>query len=600
MFIKKLLSKIKFFFACIRGQGFFSTINRTIKYALRFAKKRLLKKNKKREQRRLSKREIRRQKNHVFPKNIKYSIIVPLYNTPHNFLEEMIESVLKQTYSNFELCLADASDDGYEFITEYVNSLKDDRIKYKKLEKNYGISGNTNIAIEMSTGDYIALFDHDDYLHQSALYYYTKAICEQNADFIYCDEDKFTNIKSPKFGAYYKPDFAPDMLRCNNYICHFTVFKKSLLDKTGLFNPELDGSQDHDMILRLTEVAENIVHIPRILYHWRISPQSVASDPNAKPYTGLAGRKAVQNHLDRLGLKGSVTSTEFHPNFYRIHYDIVGEPLVSIIIPTMDYTDVLSRCLDSIFEKTTYKNFEIILVENNSKKKETFEFYDTLESNDKIRVITCDTDGVFNYPKINNAAAKVAKGEYFLFLNNDTEVIAPNWIEEMLMFAQRSDVGAVGAKLYFPDYTIQHGGVILGVGGVAGHGHLNFPGDDVGYFGRLILQCNYTAVTAACVMIRKDVYNEVGGLDESFKVAFNDVDLCMKIRKAGYLICWTPYAELYHYESKSRGYEDNPKKIARFKSEMFLFQERWQKEIRKGDPYYNENLTLDAEIFTDK
>ena len=534
----------------------------------------------------------------TFDRDITFSIIVPLYNTPETLLEEMIDSVVNQTYAKWELCLADGSDDEHEYVGKYVNKLakSDKRIKYEKLEKNGGISENTNACIDMSTGDYIALFDHDDLLHPSALYEYMKVICEKDADFIYCDEDKFNELGKGFFDPHFKPDFAPDNLRSNNYICHFTVFSRELYNQVGGFRKEFDGSQDHDIILRLTEKAKSIVHVPKVLYHWRVSAVSVASDPYAKPYTIQAGINAVSEHLERVGLKGTVESSPIHPNMYRIRYEIKGKPLVSILIPNYNHIADLKLCLDSIREKSTYDNYEIIIIENNS-DEETFRYYETLESDPRIKVVVYHPDGGFNYSAINNFGEKYANGEYLLLLNNDVEIIAEDWIEEMLMFCQRDDVGAVGAKLYYPDNTIQHAGVILGVRTLAGHAFKDYPRESPGYCGRASLQQDLSACTAACLMIKRSLFNEIGGFDEKFAVAFNDIDLCMKIREKGYLIVFTPYAELYHYESKSRGSEDSPEKVARFSSEIQRFLGKWKPTLDKGDPYYNPNLTLDSEDF---
>ena len=547
----------------------------------------------------LSKTIREQQENSKFSRDIKFSILVPLYNTPKDFLVEMINSVKEQTYKNWELCLADGSTQEFDYVQKMCVdfSREDSRIVYKKLEQNLGISENTNACLNMATGDYIALFDHDDILDPTVLFEYMKAICEQDADFVYCDEDKFNKFGGELYDPNYKPDFAVDNLRSNNYICHFTVFDKKLIDKAGAFRKEFDGSQDHDLILRLTEQAKNIVHIPKILYHWRVSEASVASDPYAKPYTIEAGKKAVSEHLERLGIKGIVESTKIHPNIYRVKYDIIGNPLVSIIIPNYNHIEELSRCIDSIINKSTYKNYEIIIVENNSDKK-TFEYYETLKKFNNIKVVVYKTDGGFNYSAINNYGVKFAKGEHYILLNNDVEIITPNWIEEMLMYSQRDDVGAVGAMLYYPNDTIQHAGVTIGVLTLAGHNFKHLQRGNPGYFGRAGYQQNVSAVTAACLMLSAKVYKEVNGLDESFAVAFNDIDFCMRIRKAGYLISFTPFAELYHYESISRGSDEAPEKRARFVSEVERFQERWAKELEAGDPYYNPNLTLEREDFS--
>ncbi|MBE7092980.1 MAG: glycosyltransferase family 2 protein [Clostridiales bacterium] len=538
---------------------------------------------------------------HKFDKNPKISVVVPLYNTPIKYLNEMIASVEDQTYKNWELCLADGSDSAHQDVEETVLKLqkKDNRIIYKKLDKNLGISKNTNACIEIATGEYISLFDHDDLLHPSALFNVVKAINEENGDFIYTDEVTFLDDNLNNLVNYhFKSDFAPDTLRSYNYICHLTTFKKSLLEKTGLFREECDGSQDYDLILRLTEQAENIVHIPEILYFWRGHKNSTAQDINSKPYIMAAAHKALEDHLERIGIKGKVEDSRYC-SAYRIKYDIVGEPLVSILIANKDQKKTLEVCINSIYEKTTYKNFEIIIIENNSTKQETFDYYEELKAKYENLKVVCWEDK-FNYSAINNFGFKFAKGEFALLLNNDVEVISPDWIQEMLMFAQRSDVGAVGAMLYYPDDTIQHAGVIVGLGGVAGHAHKNLKRGELGYMVRASIQQNFSAVTFACVMIPSKVFNEVNGLDEKFQVAFNDVDMCMRIREKGYLIVFTPYAELYHHESKSRGTEDTPEKVKRFNSEINRFKERWKAQLEKGDPYYNPHLTLNYEDFSFK
>ncbi len=531
----------------------------------------------------------------VFGKNIRFSVVVPLYNTPIKFLKQMIDSVVNQTYQNWQLCLADGSDCEHGYVGKYVKSINDARICYKKLDENRGIADNTNECIAMADGDYIALFDHDDLLHPSALFEMAKAI-EDGADFVYTDEVTFVGKPSNITIYNFKPDFSPDTLRSYNYICHFTAFSKELLNAVGGFNREYDGSQDYDIILRLTEKAKNISHIPKALYFWRSHKASVASDVSAKPYVIDSAKRALDAHLKRLGLSGEVEDA-IVPTTYKIQYDIDGEPLISIIIPNKDHTDDLEKCLSSVYQKSTYNNFEVIVVENNSTEQETFEYYKfAKEKYNNLKVITWESG--FNYSAINNFAAEQSKGEYVLLLNNDIEVITPDWIEQMLMFAQRKDVGAVGAKLYYDDDTIQHAGVIVGLGGVAGHSHKYFARENPGYMARAVIAQNLSACTAACLLIRKDVYNEVGGLDEGYAVAFNDIDFCMKIRKAGYLIVFTPFAEFYHYESKSRGDEDTPEKRARFNSEIFRFQERWGTELKKGDPYYNPNMSLDSEDFS--
>lgn len=541
--------------------------------------------------------EYEAQRGKKFPRDIKFSILVPLYNTPEQLLREMIASVQHQTYENWELCLADGSDAGHGDVGRICRELaaRDGRIKYRRLEKNLGISGNTNACIDLATGEYIGLFDHDDLLHPSALYENMEAICGQGADFLYTDENTFRETPRDAYCPHFKPDFAPDTLRSYNYICHFTVFSRGLMDQVGRFRPECDGSQDYDMILRLTERARKIVHIPKILYYWRAGANSTAADISAKPYIMGAAKRALGEHLERIGLKGTVSDSRV-PSTYKIDYAIEPKPLVSILIPSCDHWMTLKRCVDSIRDKTTYPNWELVIVENNSKDPKTFAYYDTLADDPRIQVVRWE--GKFNYSAINNFGFQYTKGQLVLLLNNDISVITPQWLEEMVMYAQRSDVGAVGAMLYYPSDKVQHAGVVLGIGGVAGHAHKYFPRGDYGYMSRMAIAQNYSACTAACLMVPRRVYEQVQGLDESFEVAFNDVDLCMRIRQAGYLIVWTPYAELYHYESESRGAEDTPEKVKRFNGEIARFQARWGEALAAGDPYYNPNFTLDREDFS--
>lgn len=545
----------------------------------------------------LSKRRKEERRTH-FSREIRFSVLVPLYNTPRRFLRDMISSVRKQTYANWELCLADGSDAEHAYVGRICRLIRlfDKRIVYRKLERNEGISENTNACIELAAGEYLCLLDHDDMLHPSALFRVMQTIEERGADFIYTDENTFHHKPSDAFNPNFKPDFAPDTLRSNNYICHLTAFDRNLLKKAGGgFRKEFDGSQDYDMILRLTEQAKRVEHIPEVLYYWRAHPQSVASSIGAKPYAISAARKAISEHLQRVGLDGEALDSR-GSSMYRLKYKIRGEPLVSIVIANKDHVSDLSLCLTSILNKTTYGRYEIIIVENNSTEQETFEYYRSLEEDSRVHVITWK--GHFNYSAINNYGVSHAKGSHILLLNNDVKVISPDWIQEMLMFSQREDVGAVGAKLYYPDGTIQHAGVCLGLFAVAGHLHRHLPHDHPGYMGRLILQQNLSCVTGACMMIPRKVYEAVQGLDESFEVAFNDVDLCMRIRKAGYLVVWTPFAELTHYESKTRGLDEAGVKRKRFADETERFRKRWKKEIEAGDPYYNPNFRLDREDFS--
>ena len=543
-------------------------------------------------------KEVEFQRKVRFLNNVKISIVVPLYNTPKKYLIDMIESVKGQSYSNWELCLADGSEgEEYRYITEvcleYIK--EDDRIKYKKIEKNLGISENTNVGLKMATGDYIALLDHDDVLSPIALFENVKVINDTGADFIYSDEMTFANDKLGDVNfMHFKPDYSPDTLCTNNYICHFSVFSKELQEKVGFFNSEYDGSQDYDFILRLTENAKRIEHIQKLLYYWRASASSVALDATIKPYCIEAAKKAIKAHLNRLGRKCEVVDGA-HFTLYRVRYEIIGNPKISILIPNKDHMIDLDVCITSILRKSTYQNFEILILENNS-DFQTKDFYKLLEKKDKrIKVLYCT--GGFNYSALNNYGVKYATGDYFLFLNNDTEVITESWIEEMLMYAQRDDVGAVGAKLYFRDDTVQHAGVFLRIGGIGGHGHKFIPRTNLGYAGRAAIVQNVSAVTAACMLISKKAFLAVGGFDEDLRVSFNDVDFCLRLRSAGYLNVFTPHAELYHYESKSRGGADTPQKYVQFAYEIEFMEKRWADVFKKGDPYYNKNLTLADEGF---
>ena len=538
----------------------------------------------------VDKRTLRRQKHAAFAQKPLISIVIPLYCTPLPYLKELLESVRRQSYENWQLCLADGSPDdkAKEFIEKHYGREK--RIVYRKLEENGGISVNTNEAVALAAGEYLMLCDHDDTLEPDALYEIVKAINDTGADVLYTDEDKVSMDGRHYFDPNFKPDFNLFRLRENNYICHIFVVKKSLTDETGLLRSEFDGAQDFDFILRCCEKAQKITHIPKVLYHWRCHMDSTAADPSSKAYAYEAGRKAVREHYQRLGIDAKVEMTE-RPGWYRSHVKVQGNPLISVIIPNKDHTDDLELCLFSMTRKSTYRNYEILIVENNSEKEETFEYYRKLPDRyPKARVLTWEKE--FNYSAINNFAAKEAKGEYLLFLNNDVEILTPDWMEEMLQNCQQENVAAVGAKLYYPDDTIQHAGVVLGLGGIAGHIMCRASKEDPGYFGRMISVQEISAVTAACMMVKKSDFDAVGGLDETFQVAFNDIDLCMKFRAAGKKIIFTPYAELYHYESKSRGLEDTPEKQFRFDKEVKRFQEKWAQQLEMEDPYYSPNLSV--------
>ena len=535
--------------------------------------------------------ELEEQRKHKFSNQPKISIIIPMYNTPVKFFGELVDSLINQTYTNWELCLADGSNEENPELKDIYS--KDSRIKYKFIGENKGISGNTNEALTLATGDFIGLLDHDDILPVFSLYEVVKCINNHpEVDFIYTDEDKFEEVGGKRYDPYFKSDFGPDTLRANNYICHFSVFRKDLMEKLGGFRSDFDGAQDYDILLRMSEIAEHIYHIPKILYHWRVHELSTAkAGAHAKPYAYEAGKKAVQAHIDRLGLKGTVEAGNTLGT-YKVNYEVIGNPKVSIIIPNKDYASTLKVCLKSIIKLTTYKNYEIIVVENNSTEDETFEYYKKIDGKDNIKVVYYP-EKVFNYSAIINFGVRNCTGDYVIQLNNDTELLTPNWLQEMLGFAQREDVGAVGVKMYYPDRTIQHAGIIVGIGGVAGHMFKNIPKNLHGYFSKDAMIQNLSAVTAACIMTPRKIYDDVGYMDEEFKVAFNDVDFCLKIRETGKLIIYTPYVEFLHYESKSRGYEDTVEKQQRFKGEIDRFYSKWQGFLDKGDPYYNINLRLD-------
>lgn len=533
--------------------------------------------------------ELEKQKNEKWKRKQLISIVVPVYNTPQVFLRQMIESVQNQSYSEWELCIGNASPENKEMkkiLEEYKN---DARIKEVEIPENKGISQNTNRAMEIASGEWIGLLDHDDLLAPNALYEIAKAVNEHpDAEVIYTDEDKVTTDLKEHFQPHLKPDFNLDLLRSNNYICHFFVASRDLIKRVGGFRPEFNGAQDYDLILRCTEQAKQIVHIPKILYHWRVHKASTADNPASKMYAFDAGKRAIEEHLVRCRTKGTVQHTK-DLGFYRVKYEVCGEPLVSIIIPNKDQSEALKKCLDSIREKTSYRNYEIIIVENNSEEPETFAFYKKI-AGEKIKIVTWE--GEFNYSAINNFGVRHARGDYLLLLNNDVEIINGDWLTEMLSHCQRKEVGIVGAKLYYPDNTIQHAGIIIGIGGIAGSVFVGLPRAFSGYLHKASIQLDLSAVTAACMLVKRSVFEQVGGLEEKLKVAFNDVDFCLRVREKGYLVVYDPYAELYHYESKTRGAEDTKEKIRRFQTEIEYMRSHWIGLLKKGDPYYNCNLSL--------
>ena len=534
------------------------------------------------------------------------SILTPLYNTPEPYLREFLDSFVDQTAPNGQLCLADASDVEHDAVKRIVEEYqaKNQRIVYKKIE-NKGIAANTNAAASLATGDYLALADHDDILAPHAMYTMGKAILQlrergEPDGFLYSDEALFSKSIQRPIVAHFKPDYAPDYLLCCNYICHLAVFQKALWDAVGGERPECDGSQDHDLFLRLIEQVGGAAHVPQVLYYWRVHAGSTSGGTEAKPYVAAAAKKALADHLARTGCTGTVEDGLF-PSTYRVKWDIEGDPKVSILIPNKDHTDDLEKCLQSIWKKTTWDNYEVIVIENNSTDPATFAYYEKAKQRyDDLKVVIYPEKG-FNFSGINNFGRKAAAGDYLLLLNNDVEVRNGDWLTELLrQCAHKGGAAICGAMLYYPDETLQHAGVITGLGGYAGHSHKYKQKGGSGYLFRIATVQDFSAVTGACLLVKASVYDEVGGLDEQFAVAFNDVDFCLRVRDAGCRIAWTPYAELTHYESKSRGGDErDPAKAARFAAEQQRLYTIHGKENILDDPYYNPNLTRDREDFSE-
>lgn len=548
---------------------------------------------------RVNEKTLNIQRNTHFSYSPKISILVATFNTKEEYLKEMIDTVVNQSYSNWELCIADGSTN--DFVEKYVHehySSYGDKIKFKKLDQNYGISGNTNKAFEMATGDYITVYDHDDTLELDCFYEIVKALQEYRYDALYTDEDKFDDSTKMYNDPNLKPDFSEDLLRSHNYITHLFIVNKKIVDEVGYYNSEFDGSQDYDYVFRCVEKANAVYHIPRVLYHWRMHPESTAQNPESKLYCYDAGKRAIEAHYKRVGVEANV---ELMPKplygFYHTTYSTKDNPLVSILIPNYNHKAILKTCIDSLYNVNTYKNFEIVIVENNSTEKEIFDYYEELKkSHDNIQVVTYK--GEFNYSRINNFGMKYTKGDYVLLLNNDTEVISPTALSEMVGCILRPEVGAVGAKLLYEDDTVQHAGVVVGFSGYAGHVNHGINKDDYGYMLRARVNCNYSAVTAACMMVKKSVFNQVGGFDEQFVVACNDVDLCLKICQEKYLVVYNAFALWHHYESKSRGYDDaSQEKMWRFNKEVEKFQTKWKDVLVHGDPYYNKNWNIKLGAF---
>ena len=541
---------------------------------------------------RVSRQELFEQRKTKFSYAPKFSVVVPLYHTPAKFLKDLVRSMMYQSYANWELCLVNASPEDVHLTSLLENwAMRDKRIRVIRLEKNLGIAQNTNAGIAASTGEFIAFLDHDDFLEPDALFCYVDALNkDKTIDVFYSDEDKTDEYAAHYFYPHFKSDFNIDLLHANNYMCHFLAVRKSLVDTVGGLNEKFDGAQDYDFVLRLTEHTKKIYHCPRILYHWRCSNQSTAANQGNKMYAIHAGKAALNAHYKRLGWNARAQEGAVD-GWYQTKFTLKEEPLVSILIPNKDHTDDLDVCLNSFFERADYQNYEFIIIENNSVLPETFAYYEKIEKeHDNVKVVYWEAG--FNYSAINNFGFKFAKGDYIMLLNNDVELITPDIFQSMLGFCMRPEVGIVGAKLLYNDHTVQHAGVLVGAGGLADHVFKGIHEDDPGYMGRAISSQDVSAVTAACLLVKRSVYEEVGGLEDEFQVAFNDVDFCLKVRKAGYLIVYDADVKLFHYESKSRGMEDTTERFIRFGNEMMLLNSKWDILSTFVDPYYNPNLSF--------
>lgn len=528
------------------------------------------------------------------------SVVMPVYNTDAEYLRSCLDSVLMQSYPRWELCIADDASPKQHvrsILEEYQS--KDKRIKVVFRQRNGHISAASNSALSLATGGYVALLDHDDELSEHALLFMVEAINQNpKAKVLYSDEDKIDG-DGWRSDPHFKSDWNPDLFYSNNYVSHLGVYRRSLLKKIGGFRVGVEGSQDQDLLLRcLPHVkSQEIVHVPRVLYHWRTVEGSTALASGEKSYTTAAGVKALTDYFSEVNPAVRINSAAL-PNTYRVHWPIPDpSPLVSLLIPTRDKRELTETCVRSILDKTTYTNFEILILDNGSVEKETLDFFKQIQREDK-RVRVLRYDHPFNYSAINNFGVRHTRGTVIGLINNDIEVISPEWLYEMVSHAMRPDIGCVGAKLYYDNGQLQHAGVILGIGGVANHSHKNFERHAHGYFGRLKLVQNLSAVTAACLLVRREIYEKVGGLDEeNLRVAFNDVDFCLKVREAGFRNLWTPYSELYHHESISRGNEDTPEKKERFNGEVSFMKKKWGVAL-ESDPFYNINLTKNREDFS--
>jgi GT2 family glycosyltransferase len=528
------------------------------------------------------------------PRTPLISVVIPVHNGPPKWLKGAIQSVQEQTYSQWELCIVDdaSTDTG---TARLLSGIDDPRIRTKTLKTNVGISSATNEAISFSKGEYLTFLDQDDELTRDALAEIVNAVNRYNPDLIYSDEDKFKDslFERTYIDAHFKPDYSPDLLLSHNYITHLLVVKRTLMDKVGALRPEYDGAQDYDLTLRAVESADAICHIRKVLYHWRYHSGSTSHQTESRKKCSDAGRRAVEDAVRRRKINAIVEPTKLQ-NHYRVVRRLKGEPLVSIIIPYNDMPDLLETCLHSITSRTTYRNYEILGINNNSKEEKTFDLMSRWSEDQKIQFV--DYNMPFNYSEINNYAASLVRGEYLVLLNNDVEILTPSWIEALLEHAQRSEAGAVGGKLYYPDGTVQHAGIVVGIRGFAGRPHRRFPGESTGYFHRLTLTQNVSAVTAALMMVKRSKYLEVGGMDSvNLPISLNDVDFCLRLMEKGYWNVFTPYCEAIHAESVSRGFDTDPGKRERFEEEIGFFTRRHQKILSQGDPFYNPNLSLEDE-----
>lgn len=542
--------------------------------------------------------EKRRYKEREFLESPTISLVTPVYRPEKTIIKKTINSVLRQSYPHWELILSVAPPVDQELL-HFINDIKsaDKRIKVIMLTENFGIAGNTNHAIQHATGEFIGFLDHDDELASNALLEVVSTINHQpNVDVVYSDEAKISSTNRYSISPFYKSAFSIDFLRFCNYMCHFLVIRKSLGDQVGWLREGFEGAQDFDLILRCVENAHNVAHIPMILYHWRMTETSTASSPGNKPYATAAGIRALTDHLERIGYQWDVKQAAEPTTYIQRSIDNTNPPL-TIIIPNHNHLLDLRQCIDSILNKTTYSNYRLLIIENNSTDKDLLQYYESLTIDRRIQIVAYNHEP-FNYSALYNFAIEKAETELVLLLNNDTIVITPDWIDRMLEHAVRPEVAAVGAKLLYLDDRVQHGGVILGIAKIAGHAHKHHPSQTLGYYQRLSAIQNLSAVTGACFLTKKSVFQKVGGLNPELALSFNDVDLCLRYRKAGYLIVWTPHAMLYHHESKTRGYPTSKVEIAQFEQEGNLFKSIWHDELAQGDPYYSPWLTVEREDFS--